>query len=204
MKNNKEERPLAYYMDAFQGKETTEIRERCMAAGEGNQFEMTYLSAQYAITHPDFEATCKNDVAYRPLDSAAGKILLLHFLTEGVKVEPTGTYLTYRDVPWGEVYYQNFKGRCIIRLARTFGKDISAFERACKALGGTRLSDGDVSYEIPFLDNLSVRLILWEPDDEFPASAQILFSDNFPLAFTAEDMAVVGDLVNNALVQNKN
>ena len=32
-------------------------------------------------------------------------------------------------------------------------------------------------------------------DDEFPPSAQILFSDNFPAAFTqGEDMAVVGDV----------
>ncbi|MFQ9393460.1 MAG: DUF3786 domain-containing protein [Lachnospiraceae bacterium] len=28
----------------------------------------------------------------------------------------------------------------------------------------------------------------------FPPSAQILFSDNFPLSFSAEDMAVVGDI----------
>ena len=30
---------------------------------------------------------------------------------------------------------------------------------------------------------------------EFPPNAQILFSDNFRYAFTAEDLAVVGDIV---------
>lgn len=45
------------------------------------------------------------------------------------------------------------------------------------------------------MPGLQVRLILWEGDDEFPPSAQILFSDNFPVAFTqGEDMAVVGDV----------
>ena len=37
-------------------------------------------------------------------------------------------------------------------------------------------------------------MILWAGDDEFPPSSQILFSDNFPNAFQAEDMAVVGDI----------
>ena len=51
-----------------------------------------------------------------------------------------------------------------------------------------------------FLKGLQVQLILWEGDDEFPPSAQILFSDNFPVAFTqGEDMAVVGDVVNDML-----
>ena len=40
-----------------------------------------------------------------------------------------------------------------------------------------------------------LRFLLWEGDEEFPPSAQILFSDNFPLAFVqGEDMAVVGDV----------
>lgn len=203
MKNNKEERPLAYYMEAFQKETIENIRKRCAVVGTENKINVTFLTAQYEITHPEFSVECKNELAYRPLDGAAGKILLLHFLTEGAIAQPTGKFITYRDVPWGEVYYQNFKGRCITRLARTFGNNLSAFAHACEKIGGKKLNDGDISYEIPFFENLSVRLILWEADEEFPPSAQILFSDNFPLAFTAEDMAVVGDLVNNALVQNK-
>ncbi|HIQ95452.1 MAG TPA: DUF3786 domain-containing protein [Candidatus Limivivens merdigallinarum] len=32
-------------------------------------------------------------------------------------------------------------------------------------------------------------------DEEFAPSAQILFSDNFPVAYTAEDVAYIGDVV---------
>jgi len=39
-----------------------------------------------------------------------------------------------------------------------------------------------------------MRFILWEGDEEFPPSAQILFEDNFPYAYQAEDMAVAGDV----------
>ena len=41
-------------------------------------------------------------------------------------------------------------------------------------------------------------MILWEGDEEFPPSSQILFSDNFPVSFQAEDMAVMGDVIDVA------
>ena len=53
--------------------------------------------------------------------------------------------------------------------------------------------------EIPKVFESEYRfcLILWEgePEEGFPPSAQILFSDNFPAAFSAEDVAYVGDIV---------
>jgi len=42
-------------------------------------------------------------------------------------------------------------------------------------------------------------MLLWEGDDEFPPSSQILFSDNFPVSFAAEDMAVMGDVIIGSL-----
>ena len=55
-------------------------------------------------------------------------------------------------------------------------------------------AENDVSYEFEFINDYYVRFILWAGDEEFPPSAQILFSDNFPLSFEAEDLAVVGDI----------
>ena len=43
--------------------------------------------------------------------------------------------------------------------------------------------------------DLTIQFLLWLGDDEFPPNAQILFSDNFRYAFTAEDMANIGDIV---------
>ena len=61
-------------------------------------------------------------------------------------------------------------------------------------VGGTKLSVGDAGYEFAFLDELRLQFLLWEGDEEFPPSAQILFSDNFSSAFAGEDMAYVGDI----------
>ena len=46
-------------------------------------------------------------------------------------------------------------------------------------------------------EELYVRFILWEGDEEFPASSQVLFSSNFPAAFGAYDLAEVGEICIN-------
>ena len=68
-----------------------------------------------------------------------------------------------------------------------------------ETVGAVPLNHGDISYEFEFLDGYRLQMILWEGDEEFPPSSQILFSDNFPVAFQAEDMAVVGDISINML-----
>ena len=81
-----------------------------------------------------------------------------------------------------------------MRLAFGFGNKQEQFQRAMEKIGAKRLSHGDIAYEFEFLDGYYLQMILWAGDDEFPPSSQILFSDNFPNAFQAEDMAVVGDI----------
>ena len=45
------------------------------------------------------------------------------------------------------------------------------------------------------MPGLTIRFLLWLGDEEFPPNGQILFSDNFRYAFTAEDLANAGDIV---------
>ena len=87
-----------------------------------------------------------------------------------------------------------------MRLAFGFGNKLKKFEEIMEKIGAEKISNGDAGYEFEFLNDLKLRFILWAGDDEFPPSAQILFSDNFPMAFTqGEDMAVVGDVSINML-----
>jgi len=127
------------------------------------------------------------------------QVLVMRVLYLGVYAPSGNTFKAYRELPWGELYDTNFNGRCIKRFAFGFGFKPDAFKKAAELLSGTRLDLGDVAYEFPFLGGIACRFILWTPDDEFPPSAQILFSDNSVLMYNAEDLAAVGDVVISAL-----
>ena len=120
---------------------------------------------------------------------------LLRYLLEGKQVAPTGKYLTFREMPWGELYIKPYTGRVLTRAAFTFGMKLAAFEAAAEKLGGKKLPHGDAGYEFSFIGGYTMQLLVWAGDDEFPPNAQVLYSDNFSQGFAPEDRVVAGDIL---------
>jgi hypothetical protein len=72
---------------------------------------------------------------------------------------------------------------------------VEKFRAACEKLGATPVSNGDAGFEFPFLGEAKMRILVWAPDEEFPPSAQVLYTDNFEESFAPEDRVVAGDLL---------
>src|SRR5699024_10813336 len=135
-----------------------------------------------------------------PLEEAMNaKILIVRYMAERHAAPSSGKFIPYHEVPWGEVYFRQFQGRCLKRFAFSYGTNREMSEKIMQHLGAERSAEGDCSYKLEFMDNLFVKFILWAGDDEFPPSSQILFSDNFAASFAAEDLAVVGDISINMM-----
>ena len=62
--------------------------------------------------------------------------------------------------------------------ARFFSGRTEALAEACRALGGTPGSRGDLSFRIPVFDFFPVELRFWEADEEFPAQMQFFWDAN--------------------------
>ena len=198
-KDNKERIPLEHYLEEYRKLDPEEAALRCGVAYDpkNRQFHIRLLGYSYLVDFPEFDVHKEEEGqegVFLLLSQAAAKIIVLRFLISGQMVKSAGKYLTYREVPWGEVYFRQFEGRCLARLKFRFGFKIDAFCAAMEKMGAEKISMGDAAYEFEFINGLHVRFILWEGDDEFPPSSQILFEDNFPYAYQAEDLAVVGDL----------
>lgn len=194
-KNNKEELPLEYYLKRYQEGDPTEMAPRCALPWDeaSHTFTIEFLGGTYTVSHPDFTITGPT-----PLTNPE-RILFLRYLLDGAYALPGGEYLTYREFPWGEVYLQQFTGRCIKRFAFSYNAKPDLLRRIMEHLPAHPVKMGDIGYELELMDGLFMQLILWLGDDEFPPNAQILFSENFRDAFTAEDMANIGDIVLNRM-----
>lgn len=201
MQDNKTRVPLEHYKALYAALNPGDAAVRagaCFDATAG-RFALMVLGRPLYATWPEFALSSAEAGCPKALLGSAAQILVIRYLLEGVHAPFSGKFLSYRELPWGAVYDANFQGRCVKRLAFAFGNKAEAFARACERLGGTPCSGGDAAYELAFLKNARLKLILYRGDDEFPPSAQILFSDNTALAFTAEDLAAVGDVVIGAL-----
>ena len=202
MLNQQREVPLEHYRGAYRDMDPEESARRTAVPFDARLGRFTLEAFGHALyaAWPEFELLPADGID-RPatLCTFQMQILVMRFLLEGAYAPRDGAFKAYRELPWGDVYDANFRGHCITRLASIFGRNFGAFIKAAEAVGGTRLGLGDVSFDIPFLGGVVCRLILWGPDEEFPPSAQFLFSGNTPAAFNAEDLAVVGDVVIRAM-----
>ncbi|MDR2610269.1 MAG: DUF3786 domain-containing protein [Clostridiales Family XIII bacterium] len=205
--------PMKHYQAIYRTQDPAEIASRTGLAfdAESSSFSVTLLGAPYRAVYPEFDLVpdpaahtgSTQDgapAAHTPVPAANGyeKLLIIRYLTEGSYALPSGKLVSYEELPWGSVYMSNFRGRVIGRLAREFGSGEVAFPALVESMPGLkyeRLPMGDSGYRIEFLNNIFVSLIYYEGDEEFPASFQVLFNDTIKYAFTAEDVAVVGDVL---------
>ena len=169
------------------------MADRCALPFDGERFTIRLMGDTFTVSHPDY------DIQGDRAPTNPERILFLRYLLDGRSTPPTGAFLTYREFPWGEVYLQQFTGRCIKRFAFSYNGKAELLARIMERLPAHPVKMGDAGYELELMEGLSLQLILWQGDDEFPPNAQILFSENFRDAFTAEDMANIGDIVLNRM-----
>ena len=199
IENHKEEVPFAHYEGLFRSLDPQEAVNRTGAKWDGKEFYVNLLGREFAISHPDYALRALDGGALPPLPT---QTFLLRYLMESRDVAWRGEWKTFREMPWGEMYIQPYTGRVLTRAAFTFGFRLGAFRAAAEKMGALPVKHGDAGFEFPLIGNFRMRFLVWEGDDEFPPSAQVLYSDNFAEGFAAEDRVVAGDILITTIKAN--
>lgn len=192
IENNKEEVPFSFYEERFHSLDPLEASERTQTKWDGNEFYLTLLGREYAISHPVYGIRATDGDLVPPLPT---QTFLLRYLLECQPSTWLGEWKTFREMPWGEMYIKPYTGRVLTRAAFTFGTRLAAFNKAAEAMGATPVRNGDAGWEFHLIGNYRMRILVWEGDEEFPPNAQILYSDNFAQGVAAEDRVVAGDIL---------
>ena len=198
IENNKEEVPFKHYCERFRGLDPQEAAARCGVAFDGTEFAVKLLDTVYFLAWPEFAIRTESGKGMA-LTKLPVQTFLMRYLLEGKAAAGETPTLTFREMPWGEVYIQPFTGRCLTRAAFTFGTRLAAFQKGAEALGGEKCTHGDASYRFELIGGYNMEMIVWEGDDEFPPNSQILYGSCFAEGFSAEDRVVSGDILITAI-----
>lgn len=153
-------------------------------------FEVSFLGRDYLVHYPEggVEAADGGNV---PLEN---KICILHYLTHASDAGLEGKQISFRELPSGFIYVTPFTNRCIKPLVSIFGKAPEKLIPAAEMLGGRREEMGDFAVTIPVFPKVPITFVLWEGDDEFPASGNVLFDASAPAQLETEDYALLPGL----------
>ncbi len=191
IENHKEEVPFSHYEGLFSHLDPADATNRLHCVKwDGKEIYVNLLGTQYAVSHPVYAIRSVDGGKRPPLPT---QTFLLRYLLEGKDVMSAGKWLTFREMPWGELYIKPYTGRVLTRAAFTFGTRMEAFQQACEKMGAEKIPHGDAGYQFPLIGGYQMQILVWAGDEEFSPKAQILYSDNFAEGFAAEDRVVAGD-----------
>ena len=197
IQNNKEQVPFSYYAELYSKADTAEIADRLGIHAENGVFSVTLMGRTYTVAENAEIADLQGNAPALPVQT-----FLLRYLLEGKNLPALGGWKTFREMPWGELYIKPYTGRVLTRAAFTFGTRVEAFRKAAEKMGAQSVAHGDAGFEFALIGDYKIRLLIWAGDEEFPPSAQVLYSDNFEEGFAPEDRVVAGDILITAIRAN--
>lgn len=184
--------------EAFPQLEPLQTAARAAVSYKDGVFQVPFFGTLHDVRWPAATVTRSSDGA--DVDIAT-RILLLHYLLTADGTPLAADWMSFRTLPGGLGYDAAFQGRANLRLAGMFGNDLSAFEEAARSVGGERLTFGDASFSFRALPRVWLAVVLHLADEEFPASASVLFDASAGHYLPTEDLAVLGGILAGRLIK---
>ena len=103
----------------------------------------------------------------------------------------SGNLVAFRQVKRVYPFEAAYKRTIISRLQELFAGKTEELRKACEALGGTLLPQGDVGYVLPVFPFLNIAVLFWDKDEEFEAQANMLFDSEITEFMHEENVVCV-------------
>ncbi len=183
--------PFDYYLEAYRGLGPEEISYNLNIpySQKEHYFLVTFFTEKYKIRYPQFSIlpAAKIDPVISVYSNVSAKVILLRYLTEGTFRIMSGKMIPYCYLAGGDEGEESFEKDCVRRLAEVYAADPDGLAAYLQRLHAVPQNDGDYSCDIEIVPGVYIRFILTGASGGKTAGARILFSDNFPAAFSAED-----------------
>lgn len=154
-----------------------ELIRRCRLQFDEDYFYTTMLSDAYRIDRRTGDMQRKKNGGWVSGNSFGEVMTVLDWLCDS----RPDRYITGRwinVVSHGHYFHSNLQEDAGDPDAELFDKNPDIFAKACKAMGGEKMSGADIGYAIELLDGLRVLVQLWHGDEEFPPRLRFLWDEN--------------------------
>ena len=172
-------------------------RHVCLNSGviynrEQDSYILPYLNRRYLVNHSSGEV---KNMADGSGVSPHMQIMFLHYLSRADGTPLRNEWITFKELSGGEIYREPFRKRAISPLLQYFGNKPDRFMEVGLSLGGERYTYGDISLLMRPFPRVPLVFVLWQGDEEFPASANILYDATANLYLPTEDYALLPGLI---------
>lgn len=180
---------VAAQRDELRRRDPREFAEKTGAELVEGGLRVKFYGEPHVITFPELEVCV--EATRKACGLNRSSMFFYYFLTaDGAPF--TNRWIAFRELPGGMFYHQAYQGYSGDRLAKAIDNRVGVFERAAKNLGGRKLDLGDASFEFDALPRVRVTAVYYAGDEDFPASANVLFDASASHYLPTDALAGVG------------
>jgi len=160
-----------------------------------NHFTVNSFGHKIQISYPEGQVSLK-DIDERIL-SLPWKLILLNYLSSSKQIPLKNNWVSYRELPYGNIFYPNIKSHVLESLGRFFSAcDRDLLLNVLTKLGFTLLeSKADLAASAVFVPRVPVLIKFWEGEEGIPSACQILFDSTISEQLHIEDAAALCMLI---------
>lgn len=134
-------------------------------------------------------------------------IVLAYYVLERGAGALSEKWAAFRDFKEASFFMPTFQEQVEQRIAREFQGRLDLLKSCSERLGGRdypELGAGDLCHLIPALPRVPLLLVFHDRDEEFPASATVLYDLHSSFYLNAECLGVLGAVLADLLIDEKN
>lgn len=160
---------------------------------EQESYIVPYLNRKYLVNHSTGNITPlqQNDKGV----SIQQQTLFLHYLATAGGDSLQNEWITFKELPGGAIYTGPYQNRTIKPFLKYFGEQPRRFQKIAASLGGISAAFGDLCMILRPFPRVPIGFVLWEGDEEFPPSANILYDASASSYLPTEDYALLPGLI---------
>ncbi len=147
----------------------------------------------------------KGSVLRREDGSQAGSreaLIILHYLIQADGTPLKGEWVAYRDLPGARYHEPAF----VAEVERPLSLGLTGRLESLRFWASTNADPvditGDIAFKLFVLPRVPLLIIFNEQDEEFAASARVLFDISAPNYLPTEDLSILAELATAHLLEN--
>ncbi len=162
-------------------------------AGGGARIGVRYLGREVWLSLPAGSMEIQEEGESLSLRE---EILILHYLEKVSGFPPTGNWISFAEIPGGTFYHPVFLQRSKEPLVKFFGADPQKLlSVATEEFGGEPWQMADTGVKIEAFPHVSLGLVIWKGDKEFPPEGNVLFDSSVTGYLPVEDIVILAETI---------
>ncbi|MCI8416888.1 MAG: DUF3786 domain-containing protein [Lachnospiraceae bacterium] len=176
----------------FASMDHRELQKRFSLEEDNQALYITYFQQRYGINKAGEGITLMEDPG-RELSFQTVMAIYHLFYYSRPEARIRGEFVPFRLVKRAAPFEAAYQRNILEPLARSFDGHLEELKRACQALGGRPVPQGDVGCVIDAFSCMPLTFVFWDGDEEFRAQANILFDADITDFLHEETVVLVAE-----------